>query len=88
MECAAGDKPEGPFQRHHEETKQQVDELQDRYRFDGTVEGLGEEIPEDLGPKEAFYGGSYLIDCCGEDDEASPVVLDKFAHLELSSWYI
>jgi len=30
-------------------------------RFDGTVEILGEEVPEELGPEEAFKGGSYLV---------------------------
>jgi len=47
------------------------------------VEVGSQEVPEDLGPEEAFDGGSDLIGGCYEDDEASPVVLDEFAHCEL-----
>lgn len=30
-------------------------------RFDSTIEVLGQEVEEDLGPEEALYGGDDLI---------------------------
>ena len=54
--------------------------MEDREGLDSGVEVFGEEVPEDLGPEEAFEGGSALVDGGSENDEAGPVVLDEFAH--------
>jgi hypothetical protein len=35
--------------------------LEGRYGFDGAVEVLGQEVPEDLWPKESFQCGCYLV---------------------------
>jgi hypothetical protein len=78
----AGDEVEGPLEGEHKQAEDEVDGLQDGDGLHGSVEGLGEEVPEDLGPEEAFDSGGDLVDRCGEDDETSPVVLDKLAHFD------
>jgi len=54
--------------------------LKDRYRLDSAIEIRGQEVPEDLRPKEPFESGSNLIGTSSENDEARPVVLDELAH--------
>lgn len=44
------------------------------------VEVGGQEVPEELGPKECFDAGEDLVGGRGEDDEAGPVVFDQFSH--------
>ena len=44
------------------------------------VEVCGQEVPEEFWPEESVYRGQQLVGSCSENDEASPVVLDQFAH--------
>lgn len=60
----------------------EIYDLQDGDGFHGAVKVGGEEVPEDFGPEETFEGGADLVDGGGEDDEASPVVLDEFPHCD------
>lgn len=52
---------ERPFPGEGDETEDEVDDLKGGKGLDGAVEVLCEKVPEDLGPEEAFDGGSYLI---------------------------
>lgn len=58
--------------------------MEDGDRLYSRVEVFGEEVPKDFGPEEAVEAGCYLVDTGCEDDESSPVVLDKLSHLVLS----
>ena len=71
---------ERPLPSEGEEAEEQIDDLQDGEGLDGAVEVLGQEIPEDLGPEEAFERGGALVGGGCQDDEARPVVLDELAH--------
>jgi hypothetical protein len=102
VQCRSGHETKGPLKCEHKESEDKIDSLQHGNRFDGSIEGLGEEIPEDLRPEEAFNSSSNLIysfyvshylnrtitqrsqltGCRGQDDETSPVVLDKLAHFD------
>lgn len=61
MDAGAGDEVEGPLPRKKEKAADEVDGLEDWYRLDGTVEGLGEEVPQDLGPEVPFYRSGNLV---------------------------
>ena len=50
-----------PFPGKTEDTEEKIDDLKDGRRLDGTVEVLCQEVPEDLGPEEAFERGSDLV---------------------------
>jgi hypothetical protein len=80
VEAGAGEEAQRPFPCEEDQAKDEVDGLEDWYRFDGRIERLGDEIPEYLGPKVPFHGGSDLVHCRREDDEPRPVVLDKPSH--------
>lgn len=43
------------------ETENEVEDLKNRDWFYGAVEVLGEEVPEDFGPDEAFYRSADLV---------------------------
>ena len=60
-----------PFEQKSHDSEHKIDNLQDRKRLDGHIEVLGEEIPEDFGPEEAFEGCSDLI--CGRKKESMSV---------------
>lgn len=57
----AGEVFERPFIRQSYDAEDEVDDLEDRYRFDGEVEVLGEEVEEEFGPKETLERGCYLV---------------------------
>ena len=65
MHRCAGQVPERPFPGEAEDAEEEVEALEDGDGFDDGVEVDGEEVPEDLGPEEAFYGGGNLV--CGEE---------------------
>ena len=67
MDGGARDEAEGPLEGEHAQAEDEVDDLQDGYGLDGPVEGLCEEVPEDLGPDEALDRGAYLI--CSREEE-------------------
>jgi len=81
----SGDESEWPFPCEHDESEEHVDALEDGEGLHCWVEVLREEIPEDLGPEETVETGADLINSSRKDDEASPVVLDKFSHLDLKN---
>jgi hypothetical protein len=56
-----GDEADGPFPRHQHKTYYQVDDLKNRHRLDCPIQGLGEKVPEDLGPEKAMETGSSLV---------------------------
>lgn len=73
---SAGEELERPFPEQADDAEEEVEDLQDGRGFDGAVEVLGQEVPEDLGPEEAFERGGNLVGGGGEDDEPGPVIFD------------
>jgi hypothetical protein len=63
MQRRTSNESERPFPSKHEETEDQVDDLEDREGFYGSVEVLGEEVEEDFWPEESLESGCYLV--CG-----------------------
>lgn len=61
VDARAGDKGEWPLEGEHSDAEEEVYDLQDWDGLYCAVEVLGEEVPKDFGPEEAFYGGSYLV---------------------------
>ena len=61
----AGDEPERPLPGQTDESEYHVHNLEDGNGLHGGVEVLGEEVPEDFGPEEAFEGGGDLV-CEGD----------------------
>lgn len=61
MHHLSSEEGERPFPGEAEDTEQQIDDLEHGSGLDSAIEVLGEEVPEDLGPKEALYGGGDLI---------------------------
>lgn len=52
---------ERPFPRYPNKTHYKVQYLEDGNWGDGRIEVSGDEVPEYLGPDEAFDGAGYLI---------------------------
>jgi hypothetical protein len=82
VERRTSDETEGPLESEHPQSKNEVDGLQNGNGSDGGVQGPGQEVPEDLGPKVSLNSGGDLVDSRRHDDEPSPVVLDKLAHFD------
>ena len=61
MHRGTGEKAERPFPGDTEDAEEEVYDLQDWYRFDDGIEVRCEEVPENLGPEEAFCSCSDLI---------------------------
>ena len=61
VDSRAGDEAQRPLPGQADEGEDHVDDLEDGHRLDGRVEILGEEVPEYLGPEEAFKGGGDLV---------------------------
>jgi len=61
VNAGAGDEAERPFPGEQQQTHDQVDDLEHRYRSDSWVEGCGEEVPENLGPEKGVNSGSDLV---------------------------
>jgi len=61
VERGPSNESQRPFPSKHEETEDEVDDLEDRQRLHSQVEVFGEEVPEDLRPEEAFDCCCYLI---------------------------
>lgn len=61
VEGGAGNEAERPVPGEHDETGEEVEDLEDRHRLDGAVEVLGQKVPEDFGPEEAVDGGGDLV---------------------------
>lgn len=57
VHAGAGDELERVLVGQTRKAEDQVDDLQDGDGLDGAVEVGAEEVPEYLGPEEAFYGG-------------------------------
>jgi hypothetical protein len=60
---ASSQESQWPFPAQHDDTEDEVDDLQHGERLDRSVEVLCQEVPEDLGPEKALDCGRYLI--CG-----------------------
>jgi len=56
-----GDEGGWVFPEQREEAEEEVEALEDGDGFDGGVEGLGEEVPEDFGPEDGVEGGGELV---------------------------
>lgn len=52
---------ERPFPCEPQDAEQEIYYLQDGRWLDGAIEVLGEKVPEDFGPEEAFYGSGNLV---------------------------
>ena len=52
---------EGVFVGEADETEDEVEDLKDRNWFYSAIEVLGEEVPKDFGPDEAFYRSTDLV---------------------------
>ena len=63
MYCSPGEKLEWPFPGQIYEAEDEVYGLQYRYRFDGGVKVLCQEVEEEFGPEEAMETGGDVI--CG-----------------------
>ena len=50
----SGKDPERPFPGEAKDTEEEIYDLEDGYWLNGPIEILGKEVPEDLGPEEAF----------------------------------
>lgn len=61
VQCRPGDESKRPFPRKEEDAEHEVDDLQDREGLHCKVKVLGEEVPEDLRPEEAFKCCCYLV---------------------------
>lgn len=61
MHTRSGDEGKRPLIATADNAEDHVDDLERGNRFDGTVEVLGEEVPEDLGPEEAVEACCDLI---------------------------
>jgi hypothetical protein len=61
MHSRSSNRTEGPFPREHDEPEEDIDDLKDRNRFYGSIEVFGEEIPEDLGPKDTVNTSYELV---------------------------
>lgn len=57
----ASNEAQGPLPCEHEETQDQVDNLQYRNGLANGVKVAGQEVPEYLGPEEALDGGNHLV---------------------------
>lgn len=69
MRRCARQRLERPFPCQRHDAHDQIDDLEDGNGFDGAVEAVCDEIPEDFGPEEAFYRGADLP-CARELDVA------------------
>lgn len=61
MDGGAGDEAERPLEGDHAQAADEVDDLQRGDGSHGPVEGSREEVPEDLGPDEAFDRSGDLV---------------------------
>jgi hypothetical protein len=61
VDSGAGDEFERPFVGEPNEAEQEVDDLENGEGLYSAIEVLGEEIPEDFGPEEAFDCGGDLV---------------------------
>jgi hypothetical protein len=61
VERGAGEEVQRPFEGEHEDAQDEVDDLEYGDGLDTAIEGLGEEVPEDLGPEKTFNRGSNLV---------------------------
>lgn len=61
MDEGAGHEAERPLPRQPCEAEDEIGDLQDRDRLDSAVKGLGQEVPEDLGPEEALKSSGDLV---------------------------
>lgn len=61
MQHRPGDEGGWVFPEQREEAEEEVEALEDGDGFDGGVEGLGEEVPEDFGPEDGVQGGGELV---------------------------
>lgn len=57
----AGDEAERPLESEHEDAEDEVYSLEVGNWFHGAVQGFRKEVPEDLGPEEAFNRSSDLV---------------------------
>jgi len=61
VNAGPGEESERPLPCEEDETKQEVDDLQHRYRLDSGIQRLCEKVPEYLGPEEARDSSSNLV---------------------------
>lgn len=56
MQVRAGNPPQWPLVGEANECDDDVEDLQDGDGFDGGVKVFGQEVEEEFGPEEGFYG--------------------------------
>ncbi len=50
-----------PLPEHYQDAENEVDDLEEGKRLHGAIKVFGQEVPEYLGPEEAFYRGGDLV---------------------------
>jgi hypothetical protein len=60
VDSRSSNETQRPFPSEHDETEDDVNYLEGRDGFDCSIEVLGEEIPEDLGPEDSVDAGYEL----------------------------
>lgn len=61
MQSSTCNQAERPLPEKYNDAQNEVNDLEIWDRFHGAIEIFGEEVPEYLGPEEAFYGSGDLI---------------------------
>lgn len=61
MDGSRSDIRKRPFPEKTDDAEDEVEDLEDGSRLHSTVKVLGEKVPEDFGPEEAFYRRGNLI---------------------------
>ncbi len=61
VKTGPGEEAQRPLPCEEDESKHQVDGLENRYRFDGRIERLCGEVPKYLGPEVPRHRGSDLV---------------------------
>lgn len=80
MPSGVGDRPKRPLPYQADEGQENVEDLDDRYRFDDHVEGFRVEVPEDFGPDAALDTGGDLVAGRRQRGEARPMGFDQSTH--------
>lgn len=61
MQSGLCNQAQRPLPEEYQDAEDEVDDLQEGYRLHSAIEVFGEEVPEYLGPEEAFYRRGDLV---------------------------